>query len=422
MRQPRDEERLSAADASNVVIDAPDQVNVFLIAGILGVGGFVAEDGGLDIDLLRATVAARLADPQFNDLARFCQRVQGFSQWVACQPDLAWHIRLVDPVQGRDGLADLGAALMTVPLPLDRPMWELLIVPGASPDAPGMILRIHHAVADGVAGVRLVQRLFNDGPAIGEPKSPRAEAAPPPTHGRWRSFVSGATRVLAMFQAAVPSTVLLGPIGVRRGVALVDVDLGALAGAAKAVDATINDALLAASVVAAGASLEVAGYPVPPVLPASVPVALPHRGVSGNAVGVMVVPLPTAQTAAGERLTRIAAVTRSAKAEARAQGTYELTRTRWGSRLFAWLARRQRFIALFVTNVRGPDRPLCVAGAPLEHVWPVTPLQGNVRFGVSAMSYAGRFSVAIHVDAGVLDTRAAGRALSDELAHIVGRQ
>jgi hypothetical protein len=34
MRQPRDEERLSAADASNVVIDAPDQVNVFLIAGI----------------------------------------------------------------------------------------------------------------------------------------------------------------------------------------------------------------------------------------------------------------------------------------------------------------------------------------------------------------------------------------------------
>ena len=86
MWHPRDGERLSAADASNVVIDAPDQVNVFLIAGLLGVGGFVAEDGGLDIDLLRATVAARLADPQFNDLARFCQRVQGFSQWVACQP------------------------------------------------------------------------------------------------------------------------------------------------------------------------------------------------------------------------------------------------------------------------------------------------------------------------------------------------
>lgn len=421
MRQPRDEERLSAADASNVVIDAPDQVNVFLIAGILGVGGFVAADGTIDIELLRATLAARLADPELKELARLSQRVRRSSQWETCDPDLAWHIRLVDPVDGRDGLADLGAALMTVPLPLDRPMWELLIVPGASPAAPGMILRIHHAVADGVAGVRVVQRLFDSGPAPEDPESLRASATPP-ARGRCRAFVTGAMRVLAMFRAAVPSTVLLGTIGARRGVAFVDVDLGALAAAARTAGATINDALLAASVAAAEAALQAAGHPVPAVVPASVPVALPHRGSSGNAVGVMVVPLPTGQTATGERLARIAAATRSAKAEARAQGTYELTRTRWGSRLFAWLARRQRFIAVFVTNVRGPEERLTVAGAPLEHAWPITPLQGNVRFGISAMSYAGRFSVTVHLDAGVLDARVAGRALGEQLAHITARQ
>lgn len=234
--------------------------------------------------------------------------------------------------------------------------------------------------------------------------------------------MTGAIRVLAMFRAAVPSTVLLGTIGARRGVAFVDVDLGALAAAARTAGATINDALLAASVAAAEAALQAAGHPVPAVVPASVPVALPHRGSSGNAVGVMVVPLPTGQTATGERLARIAAATRSAKAEARAQGTYELTRTRWGSRLFAWLARRQRFIAVFVTNVRGPEERLTVAGAPLEHAWPITPLQGNVRFGISAMSYAGRFSVTVHLDAGVLDARVAGRALGEELAHITARQ
>jgi hypothetical protein len=86
--------------------------------------------------------------------------------------------------------------------------------------------------------------------------------------------------------------------------------------------------------------------------------------------------------------------------------------------VFASLARRQRFIALFVTNVRGPDQQMLIGGAPLEHAWPVAPIQGNVRFGVAAMSYAGRFGVAVHVDAGALRADVAGRALGDELARI----
>lgn len=136
----------------------------------------------------------------------------------------------------------------------------------------------------------------------------------------------------------------------------------------------------------------------------------------------MLVPLQTGDLDGGVRLARIAAATRAAKSEARAQGTYELTRTRWGSRLFAWLARRQRFIALFVTNVHGPDSPMLIGGAPLERAWPVAPIQGNVRLGVAAMSYAGRFGVAVHVDAGALRAGVAGRAIGDELARMAARQ
>ena len=422
MPQPRDGERLSAADASNVVMDARDQVNVFLMAGILGSGGFVSADGGVDLDRLRAAIAGRLADPAFKDLARFSQRVhpEGSLQWQTCEPDLAWHIRLVDPVNGREGLADLCGTLMTVTLPLDRPMWELLIVPGASPGGPGVILRVHHAVADGVTGVRLVQRLFENAPA--PQRAPSRPVPAPATRSRWRTLVTSVSRVVAVFRATVPRTVLLGPIGAVRGVAFAEVELGTLARAAKAVSATVNDALLAATTVAAEAALRADGQPVPPVLPASVPVALADRGTSGNAVGVMLVPLRTGESDPSVRLARIAAATRSAKSEARAQGTYEFTRTQWGSRLFAWLARRQRFIALFVTNVHGPDRPILIGGAPLEHVWPVAPIQGNVRFGVAAMSYAGRFGVAVHVDAGALRAGVAGRALGDELARIAARQ
>jgi len=225
-----------------------------------------------------------------------------------------------------------------------------------------------------------------------------------------------------VIRPTVARTVLLGPIGPRRGVAFVDDDLGAVSAGAKRVGATVNDALLAAVAGGAEAALREAGQPVPPVLPASVPVALPGgHGRSGNAVGVMLARLPTGVADAADRMVRIAAVTREAKEAARDQGSFELTRSRWGSRIFARLARRQRFIALFVTNVRGPERPLAVAGAPLLRAWPVAPIQGNVRLGVAAMSYAGRLEVAVHADADALNAAVLGRALAAELRRGAGR-
>lgn len=62
MLPPREAERLTAADASNVVMDADDQVNVFPMAGILGVGGFVTTDGDIDLGGLRSAIAARIGD------------------------------------------------------------------------------------------------------------------------------------------------------------------------------------------------------------------------------------------------------------------------------------------------------------------------------------------------------------------------
>lgn len=412
-------ERLTAADASNVVLDAQDQVNVFLMAGLLRPGGFVGEDGNADLGRLRSAIAARFGAGSAADLRRFAQRVteEGrFLVWDSCEPDLRWHIRTVEPVDGRDGLADLCASLMAAPLPTDRPLWELLIVPGAGPDGPGMVLRVHHAVADGVGGVRLVQRLFGEVPGPVRPLPARESPAGRPRP--LKALAASVGRVAAMFRSTIGPTLLLGPIGPRRGVAFAEVDLAQLARGARAAGGTVNDALLAAVGVAAGVTLRAAGEAAPTLLPASVPVALPDRGRSGNAVGVMLVPVPTGGPGTAERLARIASVTRVATSEARSQGTFELTRTRWGSRLFAALARRQRLVALFVTNVRGPEQPLLVAGSPLDHAWPVAPIQGNVRFGVAAFSYAGRLGCAVHVDAGALRADLAGRALGDELVRI----
>ncbi|KAB7743954.1 DUF1298 domain-containing protein [Nostocoides sp. F2B08] len=430
-------ERLSAADASNIEIDSPDQVNSFLMAGHLGVGGFVRGPDDVDLDLLRAAIRERI-EPSASgagDLVRFTQRVRLHPRplvWEGCEPDLTWHVRRTEPVAGEQGFATLVAESMTTPLPLDRPLWELLVVPGATATGPGVVLRLHHCVSDGVGAVSLVGHLFG---ADAQPEE-RSRAAPsaqsprpgshsprptrPRTRGRdrLRTLAASVARTTAVFRATVPRTVLLGPIGGHRGVALVDVPVEPLAAAARAQGATVNDVLLAAVAGSVEATLRADGHPVPDVLPASVPVALAERGSSGNAVGVMLAPLPSGVDDIGRRIRLIGAVTRTAKDAARAQGTFELTRSRLGSRAFAWLARRQRFIALFVTNVRGPAQRMHLAGAPLLRAWPVAPIQGNVRFGVAAMSYDGRLGVAVHVDADALKAEVAGRALEAELRRV----
>ncbi|MDF2574506.1 MAG: hypothetical protein K0S05_1418 [Agromyces sp.] len=437
MVDPREgRERLSAADASNIEIDAPDQVNAFLMAGVLAPGGPVGRDGAVDLPALRAALAERVPA-----LPRLAQRVVPDGRvlvWEAAPIEFERHVRQIEAVDGHAGFEALCARLMVTPFPIDRPLWEVLVVPGVAPGRAGMVLRIHHAMADGVAAVRLVEELLRPhemsvtdvssradatGASVTAPAAAPAAPAPAtlPRRGlraRLRTLASGWERTIAVFRRAVPRTVLLGPIGPRRGVAFVDTPLEALAAGASTAGATVNDALLAAAAAAAEAALRARGEPVPPALPASVPVALRERGRSGNAVGVMLVPLPTGEADPAERLRRIAELTRVRKEDARARGQFELTRTRFGSRLFKRFVRYQRLIVMFVSNVPGPRHPLALAGAPLERVWPLGALQGNVRLGLAALSYDGMLRCAVHCDADALPADVFAETLHEQFARI----
>lgn len=410
-------ERLSAADASNVEIDAPDQVNAFLMAGVLGPGGAVAADGSIDVGVLRARFVERL-----SRAPRLSQRVARRRRalvWEEVRVDLERQVRVLAPVAGFAGFEALCARLMVTPMATDRPLWELLLVPGVAAGRVGIVLRIHHAMADGIGAVRLVEALLSaDAGRAARPVEPEPLAVRTRRGGRMRALASGVTRTATMLRGSMRATPLLGPIGRDRGVAFVDAEIEPLAAGARTQGATLNDALLAAVAVAVETALRARGAPVPPTLPVSVPVALRDRGTSGNAVGVMLVRLPTGEADAARRLRRIAELTRAGKDDARARGTFELTRTRTGARLFALLARHQRMIGAFVTNVPGPRHPLAVAGAPLERVWPVTPIQGNVRLGVSALSYAGRLHVAVHCDAAAVPVRVVAETIRSELGRI----
>lgn len=405
------DEPLSRADAANIQLDSADQVNVVLTAGTLRPGGFAAADGRLDAAAVREELAARLNAGE-SRLRRFTQRpvVRPGADpvWRWCVPDLDWHVRVVEAPPGRDGLAQICARLMTTPLAANRPLWELLLLPG-SPDQPGgFVLRFHHSVADGVRGVALAQQLLTGS----EPSLPPTPAVPQSQRPR-RRLGLGVVRSVALIWPRIGPTPLLGRITARRQVGFADTELAAVAASARSQQATINDAVLAAVARGVAAALADAGATVPRSVRASVPVALPDREGSGNATGVMMVDLPLRTTSLEDCLGLVAAQTRRRKQAAREQGTYELTHSRWSTWLFALLVRYQRFAALFVTNVRGPQQRLSLAGAEVESLWPVTPVQGNVRVSIAAMSYAGQLSCGIHTDLAAVSAASLTAALAD---------
>ncbi len=425
-------ERLAAVDEANLVLDHVGQVNVFLIAGLLSPGGFVGADGRPDLTALRARVQERIAALPW--LRRVPVADGRRHRWVEVSIDLEHHVRLIDAVDGVDGLERRCGELMTMPLALDRPPWELLVVPGASAGGMGIVLRIHHAIADGMTAVSIVRQLFEQaephagtevGPAPAFTSPPIAPTAPVhPGRDPLRALGKigfGLRRILTtLVGRGIGPTLLLGDRSPRRGVAFVDADLEPLEAHVRALGATVNDALLAS--VAAGyvAALSAAGEQLPDDLPVSVPVALRRRGTSANQVGVMLIRLPLALPEPESRLRLIAARTRKEKGRAREQGTLELMRGPTGARIMDRVAHRQHVVAGFVTNVPGPSGLLRLAGAPVDAIWPVAVLAANVRLGVAAVSYAGRLRCGIHFDEGTVPGAVFADAMREELTRLAG--
>ena len=129
------------------------------------------------------------------------------------------------------------------------------------------------------------------------------------------------------------------------------------------------------------------------------PVAVPGR--QQNAGRMVVVPLPVAESDSARRLSAIHHTTSALKASHADVAHTDIT----GSPLFPislmrisvpWLARRGGLkVNCFVTNVRGPRKPLYLAGAQLDNAVPFSPLVAGVRLGVTVFSYAGTLTITL---------------------------
>ena len=69
------------------------------------------------------------------------------------------------------------------------PLWEAVLVEGVDGDHAALVMKVHHALIDGVGGLAVLAHLF-DSPGAERPRS-RARTASPPTASRCATPPSG---------------------------------------------------------------------------------------------------------------------------------------------------------------------------------------------------------------------------------------
>jgi diacylglycerol O-acyltransferase len=389
-------------------------------------------DGRFRIEAAREQIGARLhLVPRFRQLLYRPGFGLGWPLWIdAPGIDLAEHVR-VFPLAARADESQLLLAceeLRHRGLDRSRPLWELWFLPGLPDGRVGLFMRLHHAIADGVAGVAALGAFVDLVPDLpGTSASPWTPAASPSTRELFEDNlrrrlheVRRALRTLAhpvdtvrqarrgwpavheaFAEGTAPATSLNRRIGSHRRLALLRSDLGLVKQIAHAHHAKVNDVLMAILAGGLRALLVGRGEPVDGlVLRAAVPVSL-HREqpgqARGNLDGMMVVPLPVGEPDEVRRLELIAAETALRKQRPRPQGG-TLFRNPLIQRVALRLVAHQHAMSSYAANVPGPPVRLYFAGAPLLEVFPVVPIIGNISIGVGALSYAGQFNLTAVAD------------------------
>jgi diacylglycerol O-acyltransferase len=429
---------MSLADAAWLGLDRPEHLMVVTVVLRL--------ERSVDLDHLRELVSDRIVAvyPTFRQRPVRSRFPLVPPAWRA-DPDFAvahhvTHTALVAGA-GEGELMDHVGELMSRPLDLTHAPWQLTVVDLA--DGGALIARLHHCLADGIALAGVLLSLVDDAggsrpddrtvPVV--PTAPVARAAPI-TGGshRGRRLVGAVARTMGsvLVGRADPPSRLRGPASVGRRAAWTSpLDLADVKDAAKRLEVSVNDILLAA--VAGGLRTLLLDHQAEPTnLRVMVPVDLrrgsdpdnEERGRLGNRFGIVFVRLPVAASSATERVAAVRAATAAAKRSAVAPASYGLLNLvglmpRWGQGFAADLL--GRIATGIVTNVPGPRTPLTLAGAPLQSVVFWVPHIGPIGIGVSIFSYAGTVTLGVATnDSLELDPLELVDAIEAELA-LLGR-
>lgn len=426
------------------------------VLAILDGEGLSDRTAGLPIGEMQDRIASRL-----NLLPRFRQRLHrpGFGlgrPYWADDPsfDITRHVRAQDlPKPGDDNqLVEVCERLRRRRFDMAHPLWEFWFLNGMPDGRVGLLIKLHHTIADGAAGVAALAVFLDTNPDESYPTSSDWNPEPAPARiellqdnlrDHWkrlsraiRAFLHpvallrrirmAATEVRRILgEARAPEMSLNRRIGNKRRLALVRSELDTFKEAAHSVGGTVNDVLLAAVAGGLRDLLAGRGEPVDDLQPrAIVPIAGGIDAESGNqTISGMLVTLPTGDTDAHHRLKTIAAETTLRKQRPLSYDEAGILNSPTIQRMSARLAGRQRVSNLYVANLPGPPMHLYLGSARILELFPVVPLVGNTTIGVGALSYARQFNLTIVADHDACpDLDAFVEGLLDTLHHLAPYQ
>lgn len=436
-------ESLSPVDTAWLHMEDP--TNLMMVTGVL------VFDGRVEFEVFKKVYGERLL--RFD---RFRQRVVEkpmplqAPQWQADPHfDLDAHIHYIalPDARSRSCLMQTIGDLASTPLDFSKPLWQVHLIKSYRGNSV-VVMRFHHAIGDGSAMVRVTYGLMDDPPALpGDDDDPDAAdhgagllrtlfgpaRAALKLTGRVASTVTKeAGRTLehpshlleiaesvaqganvvgsALALGADASTPLKGPLGTQKHVAVsAPMALDDIKRIGAAMGAKVNDVLLT---VVTGAlrhylvtqrAFDVDERSIRAVIPVDLRNA--HSPKLGNQFGVVFLDLPLGIEEPARRLEAIRERMNRIKSSPEPYMFFALLNT------FGMTPKlmEEQIVNLFgskatlvMTNVRGPQERLHLAGTPVDEITFWVPQSGRLGLGISVMSYAGRVTVGVITDAGLV--------------------
>ncbi|HEX5909955.1 MAG TPA: wax ester/triacylglycerol synthase domain-containing protein, partial [Thermoleophilaceae bacterium] len=393
---------LEEADRTILALEGPTVVGHTCKVVLVGPGAPAVPE-------LRESIAARLdAAPA---LTRRLGGPGDAPEWVPDPGfDVSEHVVAAGdgaPV-ARSRLRDEVARLFAQHLDRDRPLWRIDVL-ALDDGATALVWRLHHALADGTASMRLARGMLWDAVPAGEPlpDQPHTAAAHSADEERRQAHLAAFLR--REFARSAGRSPFDGHIGRRRQIAFASVSLKRLHDAGRALaGATLNDSVLA---VVAGALRawvqhhhgDLGGVRV------RVPVSLHHEGDdAGNRDSFFTVALPLNEPDPVARLCAVHDATAVRKADHDAEEMDQLLQGLAGvsprlSRFCERIEGSPRHFAVNVSNVPGPRTPVSVLGAPVESLHSVAEIGERHALRITAISLAGTLCFGFCADPDLVD-------------------
>jgi len=376
-------------------------------------------------EFLRTHVSAQ---PPFN---MRLQRRLGSWFWVEdTEFDLEAHFRhlsLPKPGRIRELLA-LVSQLHSAHLDRSKPLWEFYLIDGIEDGRIAIYSKIHHALVDGMAAMRMLVRSMTENPkerrtvplwampprkrdadaprekglAAGVAEaiallSAQAKTLPAVTRELYRSIRESRSNpdYVSVFQA--PKSALNQRITASRRFAAQSWSLDRIRAAGKAHGATVNDVVLAMCASALRSYLaELNALPAKP-LTAMVPMSLRRDDSdAGNQVAMI---LANLQTTMADPVARLAAIKRSVEnSKQRFASMNQAEILNYMSAIMAPFALnyatgavpRWQAFNVIISNVPGPKKTLYWNGARLEGSYPVSIPNDGQALNITLNSYVDK--------------------------------